>query len=82
MASENPNIGGRVGWRYLPLAQALATLQEANGLSDRAFAKQIGVDFTYWWRVRHGKRAPGAALRRALLAYPELGELVVRLEAG
>ena len=70
------------------LASHLVGRQRERGLSDGAFAAQLGLTRAEWRALRAGEAQwPAAALARALLQYPEalpLAALEVRrrLEPG
>ena len=58
-----------------PLVAALIRLQ--GNESHTAFGKRLGIDGTYWSRIRDGKRNMGGfVLGMVLTVYPHLQELV------
>lgn len=52
----------------------LGKLDELQGsLSDTAYAKELGVSRSQYWRVKHGNSAVGADfIEKFMVKYPEL----------
>lgn len=56
-----------------PLVQRLIEIQQAERLSNGAFAAKLGIDQSMWWRVRcSGQRAGRKVIDGALRLYPDL----------
>lgn len=49
------------------LVEQAMRLQEMHKLSDRQFARRLGVDPSSWSRVKRGLRPPGMKILRALV---------------
>lgn len=55
------------------LIEAIKQMQELKGLSDQKFSKEIGLDPSWWSRIKNGKAHPGSKFLRAISrVYPEL----------
>lgn len=62
-----------------PLVERLLVLQEAEGLSNTAFAEKLGIDVSQWSRIRRGVvPAGGKVIRGALRAYPGLSDTLAK----
>lgn len=62
----------------LMLIARLRVIQEAENLTDKAFAKKLGIDTTYWGRLQKGSRHPGVTfLGSILFLYPGLRQDVL-----
>ena len=60
-----------------PFVAALIERQERDCLSDQQFAEQLGVDRSYWFRVRRGdRRAARRLINGALRLDPSLAPLL------
>lgn len=56
---------------------ALETKRRSEGLSSNRFARKLGLDPTYWSRLRRGTQSAGAkVLLAACREYPELAGLL------
>lgn len=62
-----------------PLVQRLIEIQQAEGLSNGAFAAKLGIDQSMWWRVRcSDQRAGRKVIDGALRSYPDLAILLAQ----
>lgn len=60
-----------------PLVQRLIEIQQAEGLSNSAFAAKLGIDQSMWWRVRcSSQRAGRKVIDGALRLYPDLAAML------
>ena len=60
-----------------PLIQALEARQNEEHLTARAMARRLGLHEAGWSRIRAGTQRPTRGmLLQALIAYPELRELI------
>jgi len=41
------------------LVTEMVSAQKKYGLSDRAFARRLGISHSYWISLRQGKKGPG-----------------------
>ena len=41
------------------LVAEMVSAQKKYGLSDRAFARRLGISHSYWISLRQGKKGPG-----------------------
>ena len=58
------------------LVRRLVQIQQAEGLSDEAFALKLGVHRVMWSLVRRGKRQPGKrVIEGAFRLWPELATI-------
>lgn len=57
-----------------PLVLKLEQIQQARGMTNRAFARVLGIDQTIWCRLRSGgiKRASRRVADLAFVAFPEV----------
>jgi len=56
-----------------PIIEKLKAKQKELGISDIAFAKQIGISRPLWALVKTGKRGPGMKFIKAVMStFPEL----------
>lgn len=65
------------------LIEAIKLHQKVNGLSDKAFARLVGIDNSTWSRIKSGERNPGGKVLRAIASnIPELQLLVFQYMAN
>ena len=61
------------------LIDEINKLQQREGLSDRKFARSLGIDPSLLSRVKNGKASPGGKFLRAVACkYPRLRKYVNR----
>ena len=63
----------------MKFGQHLRDLRKARGLSQRALASQVGIDFTYLSKIEQGHNAPPSEtviLRMALVLKVDVNELL------
>lgn len=62
------------------LVRWLTQRQEAEGLSDVAFARKLGVSQPMWNRIRNGHNRPTWRLiQKAILVYPKDRDTIIDL---
>jgi len=71
-ANENPTPKQR------ELIEALRRKQVELKLGESAFARLLGIEYSYWYRISHYERPPvGKVLTGIMARLPELGLLVI-----